>query len=29
MIFDIQGAWLDCARNKILGIFSYIVILSY
>ena len=29
MIFDIQGAWIDCARNKVLGIYSYIVIISY
>ena len=29
MIFDIQGAWIDCARNKVLGIYSYVVLISY
>ena len=29
MIFDIQGAWIDCACNKVLGIYSYVVIISY
>ena len=33
MIFYIKGAWIDCARNKVLGIYiyiySYIVIISY
>ena len=29
MIFDIQGAWIDRARNKVLGINSFVVIISY
>ena len=29
VIFDIKGACINCARNKILGIYSYIVIISY
>ena len=29
MIFDIQGAWIDRARNKVLCIYSYVVIISY
>ena len=28
MIFDIQGAWIDCVRNKVLGIYSFIVIIN-
>ena len=29
MIFDIQVAWIDCAHNKVLVIYSYVVIISY
>ena len=27
MIFAIQGAWIDCARRKVLGIYSDVVII--